>query len=281
MIPVRLTTSFGAKDGKTFSFDLADDPLLAPLLLYESLNGILASMERVYGSITLRLREGSVIKMDGQDDVELENLFAGSTAQYFATGTSAFILYLLMNNDLTPPRVGGVNLIVDYDNEPRTARVRRVTVDRYRVRPGEDLTAQVVLSPFRGGDLSLTRKVRIPPETAPGPLLVNVGDAGSVARNESGDAPIFPRELSQLISLINRVPRNDRVYIVASREDSGVFLGGSRLPNLPPSVSAVLARPRSRGNFALIPQRNILEEQIPVDYAVEGLARVQIEVESP
>ena len=281
MIPVRLEMAVDGKEKKSFSFDLADDPLLAPLLLYSSLNGILSSAGRVYGNITLRLREGSVIKMDGHEDVELNNLFAGSTAPYFATGTSAFLLYLLMNNDLTPPRVGGVNLILDYRDEPLTARVRRVSLDRYRARPGDDLEATVILSPFRGDDIVLTRRIHLPAETPPGPLVVNVGDAVAVAREESADAPLLPRELSQLITLINRVPRNDRVYILASRDDAGVFLSGRRLPNLPPSVHAVLARPRSRGNFAVIPHRNILEEQIPVDYAVEGFARVQLEVEVP
>ncbi len=281
MIPVRLEMSVEGKDKKSFSFDLADDPLLAPLLLYSSLNGILASAGRVYGNITLRLREGSVIKMDGHEDVLLNNLFAGSTAPYFATGTSAFLLYLLMNNDLTPPRIGGVNLILEYRDEPLTARVRRVSLDRYRARPGDDLEATVILSPFRGDDIVLTRRIHLPAETPPGPLLVSFGDAAAVARADDGDAPLLPRELSQLISLINRVPRNDRVYILASRDDAGVFLGGRRMPNLPPSVHAVLARPRSRGNFAVIPHRNILEEQIPVDYAVEGFARVQLEVEAP
>mgnify|MGYP000169797847 CR=1 FL=1 len=32
--------------------------------------------------------------------------------------------------------------------------------------------------------------------------------------------------------------RNDRVYVVALSDDDGVFLGGARMPNLPPSVAA-------------------------------------------
>lgn len=281
MIPVRLQLSKGGHEHRSYSFDVADDPLLAPLLLYTSLNGILASTERVYGNITLRLEEGSVIKMEGHEDVELQNLFTGTMAPYFATGTSAFILYLLMNNDLSSPRIAGVNLMLEYDDEPRTARLRRVTLDRYRVRAGETVQATVVLRPYRGPDLVLTREIAIPPETPAGPLALNVGDTLAISRTEGNDPTLLPLELSQLIWLINHVPRNDRVYIVASREDSGVFVGGARLPNLPPTVSSILARPRSRGNFAFMPQRSILEEEISVDFAVEGLARVQLEVELP
>jgi hypothetical protein len=281
MIPVRLLLSLAPGQEKAYAFDVAEDPLLAPLLLYASLNGILAGNERVVGSVTLRLREGSVIKMEGQEDVELDNLFSGSSAPYFATATPASLLYLLMNNDLTPPRVDGVNLILEYHGEPHTARLRRVTLDRYRVRPGDDVEATIVLSPFRGGDVVVRRTIHIPEETPPGALVLDVGDATAVSRTEAGDAPPVPKELPQLVALINRVPRNDHVHVVASREDTGVILGGARLPNLPPSVATVLSRPRNRGNYSTVPRRGIVEERIPVDYEVEGLARVQVEVEAP
>lgn len=281
MIPVRLRLLLASGAEKTYAFDLADDPLLSPLLLYASLNGVLAGAERVVGGLALRLREGSVIKMDGQEDVVLDNLFSGSTAPYYATATPAFLLYLLMNNDRTPPRVSGVNLILEYRDEPRVARVRRVTLDRYRVRAGADVEATIVLSPYRGADLVVRHRIRIPEETPPGPLLLDVGDGSVTTRNEAGDSPPLPRALAQLVALINRVPRNDYVYLVASREDAGIAIGGERLPNLPPSVATILARPRSRGNFASVPRRSIVEERIPLDHAVEGLARVELEVLAP
>lgn len=290
MIPVRLRLSLqggaggGAADGeaqgRTYAFDLADDPLLAPLLLYTSVRGILAGRERVEGNVTLRLLEGSVIKMKGQDDVEVDNLFSGSSAPYYATAMPAFLLYLLLNNDLRPPQVEGINLILEYHDEPRTARLRRVLLDRYRAHPGDDVEATIVLSPFRGDDLVLRHTLHVPEETPAGPLVLDFGDALALNRSEAGDTPPLPRELAHLVALINRVPRNDRVYITASREDAGVFVDGARLPNLPPSASAILTRPKSRGNFALAARRNLVEERIPVDHEVEGNAQVKLEVEA-
>jgi hypothetical protein len=281
MIPVRLQLGGGPHGTHTFSFELADDPLLAPLLLYSALNGILANTERAFGNITMSLEQGSIIKLEGREDVELQNLFAGESAPFYATGTSAYILYLLMNNDWAPPRIAGVNLILDYDPQPRTARIRRVTLDRYRVRAGETVEATVVLTPYRGPDVVLTREIVIPPETAPGRLTLRVGGALAVSRAEGAGPPVFPRDLDQFIWLINNLRRNDRVYVVALRDDSGVYLGGARLPNLPPSVSSILTRPRSVGNFAVIRQRGILEEEIPTGFAVEGLTTIQLDVESP
>jgi hypothetical protein len=281
MIPVRVRLSDGSKTDRSFSFDVAEDPLLGPIFLYVSLLGILERVERVLGSLTLQVKEGSVVKLAGQDDAELHNVFAGPGASLFSTLRTVQILYLLMNNPWSTPQVEGVNLLLGFEDEPRKAQLRRVTLDRYRVRPGETVTATVVLRPYRGADLVLRSEIEIPQELPEGRLHLFVGDALAVDRADLSDDPIAPRDLKQLIWLINHLRRNDRVYILALREDSGVLLGGARLPNLPPSVHGILARPQSLGNFAMIPRRGVLEKEIPTGYAVEGFARVQLQVEAP
>ena len=281
MVPVRLQLTDGSAVRRTYSFDLVDDPLLSPLLLYVAMNGILGTIERTLGSATIRLNEASVIKVDGVKDVRLDNLFAGDGATSDASGLSAFLLYLVMNNAWSTPRVTGINLMLDYDREPRTATVRRVTLDRYRVKAGTSVTARVLLSPYRGADQVLTREIEIPEETPPGPLTLQVGDAASMNRVEDIDGPIAPRSLEQLVALVNRLRRNDRVYIVASRGDNGVFLGGARLPNLPPSVTSILTRPRSFGNYTFVPERSVLEAEMPANGAVEGFVRVALDVVAP
>jgi hypothetical protein len=279
MIPVRLQWTDTSGGRRAYAFDVAADPLLGPLLLYNVLNGIVGGNERTYGTATLRLRQGSVIKIDGEDDVELDNLFAGDSASGYATGLSAYILYLLMNNDWRTPSVSGVNLLLDYEDGPRTATIRRVSLDRHHVHAGDKVRATIVLSPYRGADQILEREIAIPKETPPGRLLLQVGDAGAVSRAESADDPVAPRDLGQLVRLINRLRRNDRVYIVGSRQDAGVSLGGARLPNLPPSALGILTRPRSTGNYALLPLRGVLEDEIRTEFAIDGFARVPLEVE--
>ncbi len=281
MVPVRLQMTDGSAVRRSFAFDIVDDPLLSPLLLYVAMNGIFGTIERTLGSATIRLNEASVIKVEGVDDVRLDNLFAGDGATSDASGLSAFLLYVVMNNAWSTPRVTGINLILDYDREPRTATVRRVTLDRYRVKAGGSVTARVVLSPYRGAERVLTREIDIPEETPPGPLTLQVGDAMSMNRVEDIDGPIAPRSLDQLVALVNRLRRNDRVYFVASRSDNGVFLGGARLPNLPPSVTAILTRPRSFGNYTFVPERGVLEGDIAANGAVEGFVRVALDVVAP
>ncbi len=278
MLPVRLQVTDGAGANRSFAFDLVDDPLLSPFLLYAAMNGIVGTIERSFGSATIRLREGSVIKVEGSTDVRLDNLFSGEGATSDASGLSAFLLYLVMNNTWSAPRVSGINLILDYAREPRTATVRRVTLDRYRVKAGASVTAHVLLFPYRGAERLLTREIEIPEETPVGPLTLQVGNAAAINRGEDVEGPIVPRSLEQLVALVNRLRRSDRVYLVASRADTGVFLGGTRLPNLPPSVASILTRPRGFGNYPLVPERGVLEEEIPADAVLDGFVRVALEV---
>jgi len=277
MIPIRVQLDSGAVS-KTFSFDVADDPLLAPVLFYLSLNGIVGAAERTVGSLTVRVAEGSVIKMDGNLDVALDNVFAGPRALDYATGIPAYILHLLMNNVWTAPRIVGINLILEYDEQPKSARLLRVVADRYRVSPGESVELELVIAPFRGPRRTLRTSVRIPDEQPAGKLTLLVGGAATVQRDDQVDGSILPKDLDQLIRLINQLRRNDRLYIVASQPDSGLFVEGTSMPNLPPSVAAVLSRPGGRGDRIRVARRHLLEESLAAGDVVEGVARLELEV---
>jgi len=280
MIPVRVRLEGLGREHR-FAFDVADHPLLSPLLLYVSLNGILAGKERRLGSATLELREGSVIQLLDHDDVALDNLFAGPSALEQGTGTAAYVLHLLLNNRWARPRVVGINLLLAYEDEPRTARIRGVTPDRYRVAAGEPVELAVALRPHRGPERTLRTELLVPPDTVPGPIQLTIGAALAVTRELEGEETPPPRDLDQLIRLVNQLRRNDRVYVVGRGPDHGVLLRGSRLPNLPPSAATVLTRPWSAGPRALLSERTIVEQALATDYAVEGAVQLALEVVAP
>jgi hypothetical protein len=90
---------------------------------------------------------------------------------------------------------------------------------------------------------------------------------------------MLPVDLEQFVWLINNLRRNDRLFVLATHEDDGLFLEGARFPNLPPSAASVLTRPERGGNVTRIRRRGILEETVPTEFAVEGLARIGLTVE--
>ena len=135
--------------------------------------------------------------------------------------------------------------------------------------------------PYRGAERVLSREIVIPPETPEGPLTITVTGAVAASRGQAYDERVMPQDLDQLIRLINRLRRNDQIFIKAHREDFGAILGGSRLPSLPPSVAGVLSRPRKGGNLRIVPRRAVLEEVIETEHSIEGSMKLSFEVEAP
>ncbi len=284
LIPVRLELQQQMGRPQRYAFDIVDDPFLAPYLLYAALNGILSSEEKDYGDVTLSYKEGSTIQVSGEEDIELKNLFAGDLASLYASGTVAFITQLLLNNEYHPVHVNGINLIFGYADERRTARVERAWVSKDHVHPGETIQVSAILKPFRGSEVTREINIKIPNELTTGRLVLQVGDGLTLARvedegeGEAGD-DFHPKDLAQLIWLINHLRSNDKVYAVLSRADNGILFQGQRLPNLPPSVAQIMVRPQTRGNYMRLWYRGVAEETLDTEYVLTGFKQLTVDVE--
>src|SRR3989449_732094 len=282
LIPVRLELQPRMGRSKRYSFDVVDDAFLAPYLLYAALNGILSSEEKDYGEVTLSYKPGSTIQVSGEEDIDLKNLFSGELASLYASGTVAFITQLLLNNEYHPVHVNGINLILGYYDERRTGYVERAWVSKDHVRAGETIQVSAVIKPFRGPEVTRQIDVKVPDEVLPGRLIMQVGDGLTLARIEDAgedDEDFHPRDVAQLIWLINHLRSNDKVYAVLSRADNGILFQGQRLPNLPPSVAQVMVRPQTRGNYLRLWYRGVAEETLETDYMLTGFKQLTVDVE--
>lgn len=220
------------------------------------------------------------MKVSGQKDISLSNFFSGDLASFYTSGTVAYISQLILNNEYHPSQIRGINLFLDYADARRTARVTRVWCEKDRVKAGETVALTVTLRPFRGEEMTRTFYLTIPEELSPGKLALQVGDGQTVSRKEEeGTQEFHPRDLSQLIWLINHIRTNDRLYVILTRPDNGLLIQGTRMPDLPPSKSLVMLRPQTEGNFLRVGHRAIGEESIPTDYAIRGYKSLTLEVE--
>ena len=279
-IPVRLELQPDRGRPRKLAFEVADDPFLAPYLVFAAMNAILSSEEKDYGTESFTYKDGSVLHVEGEEDIVLRNLFAGDMARLYASGTIAFLTQVLLDSEYRTVRVSGIDLVLGTSDERRTARLERAWVSRDRVRAGEAIDVSIGLKPFRGPELTRNLKITIPPEVPPGRLLLQVGDASALARTdpEAGD-DFVPRDLHQLVWLINHLRRNDRLYAILVRPDNGLVFQGERLPNLPPSMAQVMARPDTRGNVLRVLYRGVAEESLSLPYAIDGYRLIAIDVE--
>jgi hypothetical protein len=279
-IPVRIDLQPEKGRSHRLAFDIAEDPFLAPYLLYAALNAVLSSEEKDLGDMTFVYKEGSAIHIAGEDDIVLKNLFAGDMARLYAAGTIAFITQILLDSEYRTVHLDGIDLVLGTSDERRTARLERAWLSRDRVRAGETLQLSVGVKPFRGPEVTREINLVVPREVPPGRLQLQVGDALALARTDTDHVDDFvPHDLKQLIALINHLRANDRLYAVLTRTDNGLLFQGERLPNLPPSVSGVMARPQTRGNYLRVWYRGVAEESIAIGYDVDGYRLLTIDVE--
>ncbi|MGH9750132.1 MAG: SpoIVB peptidase S55 domain-containing protein [Candidatus Polarisedimenticolia bacterium] len=279
LIPVRVELRPERGRPARYAFDVVEDPFLGPYVLYAALNGILSSQEKDYGDVTLSYQEGSTVRVAGEEPIALRNLFSGEMARLYASGTVAFITQLLLNNEYRPVRLEGINLVLGYSDERRTARLERAWVSRDRVRAGDTLQVSAVLKPFQGPATVRQISIKVPDELPPGRLLLQVGDGLTLARTENESEDFAPRDLEQLIWLINHLRSNDTLYAVLTRSDNGIVFQGERLPNLPPSVAQVMVRPQTRGNYLRLLYRGVAEETLDTDTMLDGFKQITIDVE--
>jgi hypothetical protein len=279
-IPVRMELQPDRGRPRKVSFDLVEDPFLAPYLLYAALNAVLSSDVKDYGELSVTYKDGSDIRIAGAEDIELRNLFAGDLSRLYASGTVAFITQILLGSEYRSVHIEGIDLNLGISDERKTARLQRAWVNRDRVHAGESVQVAVGIKPFRGPEVTREIDITIPREVPPGRLILQVGDAFTLARTDTDQVDDFvPKDLDHLIWLINHLRSNDRLYVVLTRSDNGLLFQGERLPNLPPSMSQVMARPQTRGNYLRLWYRGVAEESIPVALAVDGYRQLVIDVE--
>jgi hypothetical protein len=281
MVPVRIEMKRPDGTPRSFRFDIVPDPLLTPGLLHVSLLSLLSGEEKSVGEASLRLREGSRIQLDGGLDVKLENLFSGEMSPMYASGTVAFMTYLLLNNEDRPARIEGINLFLDYEDQRRLARVERIRLERSTARPGETVNMQVDLQPYRAEPITVEIPLKIPEEAAEGKTLLQVGDSLTLSRMEAmGGSPYFvPRSLEHLVWLLNHLRSNSKVYATLIRPDTGAFMDGQRLPNLPPSISTVLLPPLSdMDQSSRVRFRALLEADAGTAHVVRGYQKMVLEI---
>jgi len=279
MIPVRLELQAVKGPAVRYAFDIVEDPFLAPYLLYAALNGVLSSSQKDYGAVSLSYKDGSTIRVAGEDEITLQNLFAGDQAAVYTSGTVAFLTQILMNNEYRPVHIDGINLVLGYTDEQRTARLERAWVSRDRVHAGDTVQVSMSLKPFRGPEVTRQVDLKIPEEAPPGRLLLQVGDGLALARADADDDDFAPKDLHQLIWLINHLRSNNTLYAVLTRADNGILYQGQRLPNLPPSIAQVMARPQTRGNYLRLWYRGVAEESIDTGYMMSGYKLLSLDVE--
>ena len=124
--------------------------------------------------------------------------------------------------------------------------------------------------------------VQIPAGLSAGAMQLLVGDGNTVTTSElrRGAQAGAPADLKAAIRELNKLRRNDRLYIKILNNEPGLVIGGEELPSLPPSMVALLDTDRT-SNRSITSMRNstVREYELPQSkYVIQGQRSLMLTV---
>lgn len=276
MLPVRVKLINSRGKAGEINFESAFDELLTPLIVNAGVANALTAQERSLGETTIEMR--GEIRIKGEDSIKIDRRFGGQQALALASAAAAVPLAALLRANFPGLEITGIDLSVASKDGGRSGTIDRISVDKNEVRAGETVAIKVVERTDSGAFNPRTVNVKIPENTAPGPLTIKIGDGNAVQEN-SAITQFTPRTAAELISTINRLKRSDRLYVVVSRATSGAIIGANELPNLPPSMLATMNSDRSAGGAKSAVLTTITELELPQsEFIVTGSQSITLSV---
>jgi len=276
MIPVKLNLHTSRDRVEQFSYEVISDEFLTPLLINLTVFNSIAARERSVGEATVTI-DGS-ITMEGQDPIKLQRRFSAANAAVMAAGAIAAPVGALMSSGFDNVNIRGIVLDITSSEDKRSATLERISLDATDVVRGENVEVQAYVRTDSGKQFVERIPVQIPADAPAGQLMIMVGD-GATLQEASSSRAFVPRDLGQLVGAINKIKKNDRLYVRLLRPAPGVVIGTSELPNLPPSVIATLNSERTSGGYTQMSLSQLYERELsPADFVITGQQAISVNV---
>lgn len=281
LIPVKVTVRTSRNKTETYSFEVVKDSFLTPVLVRISMAAAILATERQIGSQTLSL--SGRIKINGQPDVILDNSFSAPTGvAAYTVNAVAQPLAVLLNSGFDAVDIGSIEVDVTSSDSRSTGVLSRVWIDKTEARRGETIELQVFARNDNGSEYVERVPVEIPADAPTGPLVVVVGDGASVNQTElraQAASEFLPKDLSQLVRAINKLKKNNRLYVKVIRQTTGAIVNNEEMPALPPSVMLTLGSQRTSGGYTPLSVSTLTERELPPSkFLIVGQEAITINV---
>jgi hypothetical protein len=269
---------FNDTQSRTYNCYMAVDRDLTPVILEVALSGAV----EMQGELPLEhtIRYSGKIVTDEDDILEFDDLSSQRRLLEVSTEFSS-ALGMLLNNPFKKITVDSIDVKVDVELGNSVTSVWAVNVDRTKVRPGERVTASVVLRPYRSLDETVEIDLKIPEKLDPGKYKILILGPSEYQSFASSMAPQKFRATDgvSLITGLKRVLqyRRDKLYAVMQIPSSGLVIRQNELAQLPPTK--MLLMQDSKRLLPLEPYKAWAENSITLDKIVQGKAEIEITVE--
>jgi len=272
MIPVTLSIH-EAGGPREYHYEVLNNPKLTPLMMTATVFNALMGMNQ-YGEETTYRMNGR-INVNGYPDVRLANMFSpvDATPTAYAVAMSVGEHFgRIYDNPYQAPTIRGVNLEFNLERERRAAVLENARTDVTEARPGDEITIEAVLRPYRGERIVRRIPVRVPTSVPRGTLRILVSDAETLDRTRRGNPAAASRklDLNSTIELLNKEHLNDHLYVSLLEPNPQATVEDKVMPAVPLSVMNVMEGMRATQEMVVYSESAVNESSTPVGYAVSG-----------
>jgi hypothetical protein len=276
MIPVKINLHTSRDRSETYSYEIANDSFLTPLLLNITIFNTITSSERALGDSTITIK--GAINVKGQEPIEVDRRFSAGNSPILAAGSVAGPISSLLGSGFDDVQIEGVTLDISSTDTKYAGTLERIALSKTEARRGEKIEIQAYVRTESGKQFVQRIPVQIPEDATPGQLLVFVGDGGALQEGSAAKA-FVPQDLGQLVQAINKVKKSDRLYVKLFRITPGAVIGTSELPNLPPSVVATLNSDRTSGGYTPTVLSAVYEMELPpAEFVISGQQLIGLDI---
>jgi SpoIVB peptidase S55 len=284
MIPVDLTLVVGGAE-KKLHFEMVNHPKITPLLMGLTVfNGL--TQNSLYGEGTTLHLSGEVV-VHGHAPVQIENTFAPGDS--FSPDGLPIALNIqnvfirLFTNTRETPVFDRIALRVESVPGRQSFSIESAWLEKGEAAPGETLRVRVLLRPYRGAARVEETTVHVPDQATRGTalrVLVTDGDTlnrashgfsfGGVGGGNAG--------LDQLIALLNRERRNDRLYVGLFAPSPTILWDDKELPNIPLSQINVIDGRPTPGTVQILRESLASESSVALGGPVSGVISLNLQI---
>jgi hypothetical protein len=278
MIPVELIVEGGDKP-QTYHVGIVRHSQLSPLILAMAADTVVSNAQRAAGERTVML--DSEIKLKGFEPIHLREGWAGAQARSAIPAYLAVVSGYLMSNEFRDATIESVKVRLHHDDHLRIAKLLEASVvmpESGRIAPGDTVKVRTLLKPFRGESFVEMFDVKIPDNQTPGNAYLLVGSGSVVNQIDFSLVPPDPRTLEQVLGVLERLRPSTDLTVGLYSSGDGAVTAGVYLPNLPPSMSAIVLGDTSNGAQAPVKYHAAQHQAHPLRYIVDGALKIDLEI---
>ncbi|HYO79345.1 MAG TPA: hypothetical protein VE010_22965, partial [Thermoanaerobaculia bacterium] len=269
----------GTSASQTYRVQMVRHSTLSPLMLAMITDSVVANAQRAAGERPVMM--DSEIKVKGFAPIRLREGWAGQQARQSIPQYLAVVSGYLMSNEFRPTEIESIKVTLRHDDELRTAKLMEASLvpsAKGRIEAGDTVKIRTVLKPFRGESFVETFEVRIPDDQAAGSAYLLVGSGSVMNAIDFTLVPPDPRTLEQVVDVLGRLRPATDLTVGLYSTGEGAVTSGVYLPNLPPSMRAVVTGDTSNAAQAQVKYHPAGQSAKPLGYIVDGALKIDLDV---